>query len=54
MKILIVPHEFTVTNVKAMSFWTLGRANRGPINLVLSIRPRHVFLENASFSFSET
>ena len=39
-------------------FWTPGRADRGPINLVPSIRlyvcPRQAFLENASFNFSET
>ena len=44
------------------TFWTPGRADSGPINLVLSIHPsvhRHVclqraFLENASFNFLET
>ena len=39
-------------------FWTPGRADRGLINSVpsvrTSVRPRRAFLENASFNFSET
>ena len=40
------------------AFWTLGRADRGPINPVPSVRPyvrpRRAILENASFNSSET
>ena len=39
-------------------FWTPSRADRGPKNLVSSvrpyIRPQRAFLENASFNFSKT
>ena len=62
---LSLQHFFTSNQLFFTSlqhFWTRGRADRGPINSVPSVRPsvspsvrpRRAFLENASFNFSET